>query len=167
MVDVPLSSPSGRPRKLPAGDRSVWRLRSRWVVHLALLCSAAGALGTLQLLHVRIAFHTDVGLVFVGLVGVHLIQRRRTLTRMARQLVWAKTLVERRLRLAMSDLLLFFFTLNVLVSGVVDWSRGTPTPLPFPEPFSRWHLDSGIVLVVYLVAHVWRRRTRLRRSTIR
>lgn len=67
----------------------------------------------------------------------------------------------------MSDLLLFFFTLNVLVSGVVDWSRGTPTPLPFPEPFSRWHLDSGIVLVVYLVAHVWRRRTRLRRSTIR
>jgi hypothetical protein len=167
VADARLDPPSSQPRHLTAGDRAVWRVRSRWAVHLALLCSAAAALGTLQLLHVRIAFHTDVGLVFAGLVGVHLIQRRRTLARMAAQLARAKTLVERRLRLATSDLLLFFFTLNVLVSGVIDWSRGTPTPLPFPKPFSRWHLDSGIILVAYLVVHVWRRRTRLRRSTIR
>jgi hypothetical protein len=57
--------------------------------------------------------------------------------------------------------------LNVLVSGVVDWNRGAPTQLPLPAPFYRWHLDSGIALVVYLVVHVWRRRKRLWRSTIR
>ncbi len=125
------------------------------------------AIGTLQLLHVRVAFHADVGLVFVGLVLVHLAQRRRTLARMADHIVRARTLVERRIRLAVSDLLLLFITLNVLVSGIVDWGRGAPTPLPIPEPFSRWHLDSGLALVVYLAVHVWRRRKRLRRSTIR
>jgi hypothetical protein len=135
--------------------------------HLGLLFSAAAALGTLQLLHVRVAYHTVVGLVFVGLVLVHLAQRRRTLARMATQLVRARTFVERRARLAVSDLLLLFITLNVLVSGLVDWSRGQPTQLPLPIPFDRWHLDSGIVLVVYLTVHVLRRRTRLLRSTIR
>ena len=151
---------SGRPR-------TAWRARSRWAVHLGLLCSAAAALGTLQLLHVRVALHTDVGLVFVGLVVVHLAQRRRTLARMANQIVRARTFVERRIRLAVSDVLLFVITVNVLVSGIVDWSRGTPTQLPLPKPFYRWHLDSGIVLVVYLAVHVLRRRKRLRRSTIR
>jgi hypothetical protein len=135
--------------------------------HLGLLFSAAAALGTLQLLHVRVAYHTVVGLVFVGLVLVHLAQRRRTLARMATQLVRARTFVERRARLAVSDLVLLFITLNVLVSGLVDWSRGQPTQLPLPIPFDRWHLDSGIVLVVYLTVHVLRRRTRLLRSTIR
>jgi hypothetical protein len=116
---------------------------------------------------VRQAYHTVVGLVFVGLVVVHLAQRRRTIARMATQLVRAKTLVERRIRLAASDLILFFITANVLVSGVVDWSRGTPTQLPLPPPFERWHLTSGIALVLYLVVHFWRRRKRLWRSTIR
>ena len=137
------------------------------MVHLGLLCTAGAALGTLQLLHVRIAYHADVGLVFVGLVVVHLAQRRRTLARMANQIVRARTFVERRIRLAVSDLLLLFITVNVLFSGIVDWSRGAPTQLPFPEPFSRWHLDSGLALVIYLGVHVWRRRKRLRRSTIR
>jgi hypothetical protein len=86
---------------------------------------------------------------------------------MATQLVRARTFVERRVRLAVSDLVLLFITLNVLVSGLVDWSRGQPTQLPLPIPFDRWHLDSGIVLVVYLTVHVLRRRTRLLRSTIR
>ena len=39
---------------------------ARWAVHLGLLNSAAAALGTLQLLHVRIAIHTDAGLLSVG-----------------------------------------------------------------------------------------------------
>jgi len=150
-----------------AERRGVWGTRSRFAVHLGLLASAAAALGTLQLLHVRVAYHTVVGLVFVGLVVVHLVQRRRTLARMAQQIVRARTLVERRVRLAGSDLLLVFFTLNVLVSGIVDWGRGAPTRVPLPKPFGRWHLDSGLVLVVYLVVHVWRRKKRLRRSTIR
>jgi hypothetical protein len=136
-------------------------------VHLGLLAAAAAALGTLDLLHVRIAYHTDVGLVFVGLVLVHLVQRRRTLARLGQQLVRASTFVERRIRLAVSDLLLFIITLNVLVSGIVDWGRGAPTQLPLPKPFYRWHLDSGLILVIYLLVHVWRRRKRLRRSTIR
>ena len=150
-----------------ANRRTRWGARSRFAVHLGLLGTAAAALATLQLLHVRIAYHADVGLVFVGLVVVHLAQRRRTLAGMARQLVRAKTFAERRIRLAVSDLLLFFITLNVLVSGIVDWSRGEPTQVPLPAPFYRWHLDSGIALVVYLAVHVWRRRKRLRRSTIR
>ena len=147
--------------------RSAWRVRSRWAVHLGLLCSAAAALGTLQLLHVKIDYHTVVGLVFVGLVAVHLVQRRRTIARMATQLVRSRTFIEHRIRLAVSDLLLLFITLNILVSGIVDWERGKPTQLPLPVPFDRWHLDSGLALVVYLAVHVWRRRKRLWRSTIR
>ena len=151
----------------PTDRRAVWRARSRWAVHLGLLCSAAAALGTLQFLHVRAAYHTSVGFVFVGLVAVHLVQRRRTIARMATQLARARTLIERRIRLAVSDLLLFFITLNVLVSGIVDWNRGQPTQLRLPVPLDRWHLDSGLALVIYLSVHVWRRRKRLWRSTIR
>ena len=149
------------------GRRTVWRARSRWAVHLGLLCSAAAALGTLQLLHVRIAIHTDVGLAFVGLVLVHLAQRRHTLARMATQLRRAKSFAARRIRLTTSDAVLLFITLNVLVSGILDWNRGAPISVPLPRPFSRWHLDSGIALVVYLAVHVWHRRKRLRRSMIR
>jgi hypothetical protein len=107
-----------------------------------------------------------VGLVFVGLVAIHLFQRRRTLARMAAQLLRAR-FVARSIRLVVSDLLLFFIALNVLVSGIVDWNRGQPTQLPLPVPFDRWHLDSGVALVIYLSVHAWRRRRRLWRSTIR
>jgi hypothetical protein len=167
MPDAPLRPQVAVSPERPADRRTAWRARSRFAVHLALLCSAAAALGTLDLLHVRIAYHTIVGLVFVGLVVVHLVQRRRTIARMASQIVRARTFVERRIRLAVSDLLLLVITLNVLVSGIVDWGRGTPTRLPLPKPFYRWHLDSGLVLVIYLAVHFWRRRKRLRRSTIR
>jgi hypothetical protein len=151
----------------PADRRVTWSARSRFAVHLGLLASAVAALGTLQLLHVRVAFHTDVGLVFVGLVVVHLAQRRRTLASMATRIVRAPTVVARRIRLAVSDLVLLFLTANVLASGIVDWGRGAPTRVPLPQPFYRWHLDAGVFLVLYLAVHVWRRRKRLRRSTIR
>jgi hypothetical protein len=117
---------------------------------------------------VRQSYHTVIGLVFVGLVVIHLAQRRRTIVRMATQIVRAASFVERRIRLAISDLVLFFIIANVLISGVVDWSRGYPTQLPLlPAPFYRWHLTSSVALVVYLVVHVCRRRKRLWRSTIR
>jgi hypothetical protein len=167
MSDAPLEPQAGASLKRPADSRMAQRSFSRWAVHLGLLCSAAAALGTLQLLHVRIAIHTDVGLLFVGLVVVHLAQRRRTLTRMATHIVGVRASDDRRIRLTLSDFLLFFITLNVLVSGVLDWNRGGPIQVPLPRPFGRWHLDSGLVLVVYLAVHVWRRRKRLRRSTIR
>ncbi len=152
------------PRAVPGG---VWRARSRWAVHLGLLLTAAASLGTLQLLHVRVAFHTIVGLVFVGLVTVHLAQRRRAIVRMSTQIIRAKSLVERGIRLAASDVVLLFLTVNVLVSGVVDWGRGEPTQLPFPAPLDRWHLDAGLALIIYLSVHAWHRRKRIRRSTIR
>jgi heme exporter protein D len=128
--------------------------------------TAAGALGTLTILYIRNAIHADIGLAFVGLVVIHLLQRRRTVARMAFQLARARSFVQRRIRLAGSDLLLAFITLNVLVSGVWDWSRGQPVQLPLPRPFDRWHLLSGIALVIYLTVHVWQRRRRLRGSTI-
>jgi alpha/beta superfamily hydrolase len=168
VLDTPLEQPrAGTSLERPADRRSVWGTQSRFAVHLGLLSSAAAALGTLQLLHVRVALHTVVGLVFVGLVVLHLAQRRRTIARMASQIVRARTFVERRIRLAVSDLLLLIITVNMLVSGIVDWSRGAPSRVPLPMPFSRWHLDSGLVLVIYLAVHFWRRRKRLRRSTIR
>ena len=86
---------------------------------------------------------------------------------MATHIVGVRASDGRRIRLTLSDFLLFFITLNVLVSGVLDWNRGGPIQVPLPRPFGRWHLDSGLVLVVYLAVHVWRRRKRLRRSTIR
>jgi hypothetical protein len=151
----------------PTHPRTTWRTGSRVAVHLGLLCTAAASLATLQLLHVRVAYHADVGLAFVGLVVVHLAQRRRTLARMATQLARARVFAERRVRLALSDLLLLFITANLLVSGIVDWGRGQPTQVPLPVPLDRWHLDSGLALVIYLTGHVWRRRKRLWRSTIR
>ena len=143
--------------------RRVW---GRGLVHLGLLLTVAGALATLTILYIRNAIHADIGLAFVGLVIVHLLQRRRTVTRMLSQLARVRSYAERKLQLAGSDLLLAFITLNVLVSGILDWSRGEPIQLPLPRPFGRWHLLSGVLLVLYLIFHVWHRRKRLRRSTI-
>ena len=86
---------------------------------------------------------------------------------MGSQLQGLRPWIARELRAIASDAVLAFLAVNVLVSGLLDWSRGTPVGLPFPRPFSRWHLDSSLILVIYLAVHIWRRRKRLRRSTIR
>jgi hypothetical protein len=149
-------------------SRNAWRTRSRWLVHVGLLAFAAAALGTLQLLHIRNAIHADVGLTFAGLVIVHLAQRRHRIARMFAQLGRSRRRVARELRRLASDGILAFVTVNVVVSGILDWGRGAPLLLPLlPPPFDRWHLLSSAVLVVYLVIHVSRRWKRLRRSTIR
>ena len=159
---------AGSPDDETATDhRTRWGARSRFAVHLGLSFSLAASIATLQLLHVRIAYHTVIGLVFVGLVVLHLVQRRRTVALMANRLLRARTLLERRVRLAISDLVLIFLTLNVLISGILDWRRGEPIQLPLPAPFYRWHLDSGLALVIYVAVHIWHRRRRFRRSTIR
>jgi hypothetical protein len=137
-------------------------------VHLGLLVLAAAALGTLQLLHIRNAIHADVGLAFAGLVIVHLVQRRHRIAGMFTRLWGFRRRVARELRILASDAILAFVTVNVVVSGILDWNRGAPLLLPvLPLPFDRWHLLSSVVLVVYLVIHVSRRWRRLRRSTIR
>ena len=157
----------GAPIERPTRSRTTWHTRSRWLVHLGLLASFAGAFGTLQLLHIRNAIHADVGLVFAGLVVVHLAQRRHRIARMLAQVRRVRPRVEREMRLLASDGILAFITLNVVVSGILDWGRGSPIGLPLPMPFSRWHLTSSAVLVVYLVVHVSRRWKRIRRSTVR
>jgi hypothetical protein len=172
-TENPAAAPSGavgpsqgRPLRSP----TVWPARARWLVHLGLLASFAAAFGTLQFLHIRNAIHADVGLVFAALVIVHLAQRRHRLVRMCTKLGRLRPFrpwVERELRLLASDALFAVITVNVIVSGVLDWGRGAPLLLPFPAPFQRWHLTSSAVLVVYLAVHVARRRKRLRRSTIR
>ena len=159
--------PVGAQAQRRARARTTWRARSRWLVHLGLLALLAAALGTLQLLHVRNAIHADVGLAFAGLVVVHLAQRRHRIARMLAQLMRFRPRVERELRLLASDAILSFVTINVVVSGILDWGRGEPLLLPLPSPFQRWHLTSSAVLVVYLVVHVSRRWKRIRRSTIR
>src|SRR6516225_850711 len=158
----------GIPAERPARSQTGWRTRSRWLVHLGLLVFAAAALGTLQLLHIRNAIHADVGLAFAGLVIVHLAQRRHRIAGMLARLWGFRRRVLRELRLLASDAILAFITVNVVVSGILDWNRGAPLLLPvLPRPFDRWHLLSSVALVVYLVIHVSRRWRRLRRSTIR
>jgi hypothetical protein len=148
-------------------DRTSRRAWTRGLVHLGLLLTAAGALATLTVLYIHNAIHADIGLVFAGLVVLHLLQRRHTVARMMAQVTRARSFAERRLRLAGSDVLLAFITVNVVVSGVLDWNRGEPIDLPLvPGAFARWHFLSGVVLVLYLIFHVWHRRKRLRRSTI-
>ncbi len=154
--------------KRRARSRTAWRIRSRWLVHLGLLVFAAAALGTLQLLHIRNAIHADVGLAFAGLVIVHLAQRRHRIAGMFARLWGFRRGAVRELRLLASDAILAFVTINVVVSGILDWNRGAPLLLPvLPLPFDRWHLLSSVVLVAYLIIHVSRRWKRLRRSTIR
>ena len=158
----------GAPAERRARPRTAWPTRSRWLVHLGLLAFAAAALGTLQLLHIRNAIHADVGLAFAALVIVHLAQRRHRIAGMFARLWGFRRRVVRELRLLASDAILAFVTVNVVVSGILDWDRGAPLLLPLlPQPFDRWHLLSSAVLVVYLAVHVSRRWKRLRRSTIR
>jgi hypothetical protein len=151
-----------------ARSRNAWHIRSRWLVHLGLLVFAAAALGTLQLLHIRNAIHAGVGLTFAGLVVVHLAQRRHRIAGMLARFLGHHRRIARELRLLASDSALVFITANVVVSGLLDWNRGSPTLLPvLPPPFGRWHLLSSAVLIVYLIIHVSRRWRRLLRSTIR
>ena len=174
MTSVDSENPGAAPERgvavateRPARPRARWRARSRWLVHLGLLAFAAASLGTLQFLHIRNAIHADVGLVFAGLVVVHLAQRRHRIARMLAQLTRIRPWVAHELRLLASDAILTFLTINVVLSGILDWGRGAPLLLPVPPPFDRWHLTSSVLLVVYMAVHVGRRWKRLRRSTIR
>jgi hypothetical protein len=143
--------------------------QSRWVVHVALLGTFAGALVVLVLSQ-SIVLHILLGLAFGGFVVVHLAQRRRTVRRLTRQLFAVTLLVKPQGRIAVADCLLAFLTLNVLVSGVVDWVDGYNVAVPFlggQGRFSRWHTDAAILLLVFLVVHVSRRWSKLGHSHIR
>jgi hypothetical protein len=128
----------------------------RWWVHLGLMVSVVVSLCFEFVLTV----HIVVGLLFVVLVGCHLVQRRRISTKLLRRLTQFTTSQPKLGRMAVSDAMLAVLTIGMLVSGFVDVALGHPTQI-------RWHALLGVALSVYLVVHTLRRRKRLKSSAIR
>jgi hypothetical protein len=129
---------------------------TRAVVHVGLVVSAAVSLA----LETILAFHVLLGLAFVGLVTVHLGQRRRITSRLLARLRTHPDPMAASARIAVADLALLAVTITMLVSGIWDWRAGQPTTI-------RWHAISGVVLAGWLVLHTLRRRRRLFSSRIR
>lgn len=132
------------------------RTALRTGVHLALITTALVSL----VLEPVLAIHIGLGLTFVGLVVVHIVQRRRTTATLAARLVRVRSLPTRSGRLALADLVLATLTAAMLVSGFWDWAIGHPTTI-------RWHAISGVLLAGFLVVHTLRRRRRLTHSAVR
>jgi hypothetical protein len=156
----------GRSRAAAVGERR------RWYVHLALLVTLAGSLATLVSLSHSITIHVIVGVAFVGCVAIHLYQRRRTVTSLAKQWMTITGRSRGPSRVAISDTILELLVANVVLSGIVDALGHQATTVPLlvtlglPSGLDQWHRLAGIVLVVYVIVHVSRRRRRLRHSRI-
>jgi hypothetical protein len=112
--------------------------------------------------------HAIIGLLVLGLVLVHLYQRRRTVRRLLSRLVGGRDSTGPPSPQAVSDLILWFVTLNAMMSGVADFVVGHQIYLPIPGPsiVQRWHAMGVLVLLVYVIVHISRRRQRLWRSRI-
>jgi hypothetical protein len=150
----------------PSLPRTTGRLEgSRLVVHVALLAAFGIALYGLYDNHGSLTLHLTLGVTFFALVVLHLLQRRQTVRRLASTLRRAATWVKPRGRLAWSDAILIFFTLNVLVSGSFDLATGNKTRLPVVS--ISWHVLSSLLLFGYLIVHVVRRRSRFSHSHVR
>ena len=149
--------------------------RQRWLVHLALMVGFLSAVLSAVFLsrhylgHSGVTDHSIIGGAVLCLVTIHLIQRRRTVGRLAARLVHIGGSARARAKIAVSDLILLLLTLNVMVSGLADFLSGNTIDLPvgLPAPLRKWHAFGVIVLVVYVIVHVMRRRHRLRTSHIR
>jgi hypothetical protein len=146
-------------------------MRTRFAVHLLLLATFAASLATVTLITEGWP-HLVVGLAFVALVGLHVLQRRHTVARLFGNLGHVRTWFRRRGRLAWSDVVLAVLTLNVLASGIYDLASGNqvildPRSIEIPFRDIGWHVASALVLLVYLCVHVARRWGRIRRSAIR
>jgi heme exporter protein D len=157
------------------GSRGDSIARNRWLVHLALILGFLAAVISAIFLsrkyfgHSGTTDHSIIGLLFLGLVIVHLTQRRRTVRRLLSQLFDGRNATEHRSHLAESDTTLWILTMNAMVSGVADFVVGHTVFLPIPGPniLQKWHAMSVLVLLVYVIVHVVRRRKRLRTSHIR
>ena len=160
----------GRDEAVGGQDRASGRARSRWAVHLALLITIIVALVPLLLfnLNPRVTVHIAIACMFLGLVIVHLVQRRHTLTRLTAQLIRAGSRMKGR-RLAVSDAIFGILVANVVASGIFDLATGQNTRIELPgiRLFIGWHSLSSLLFLGYLITHVIRRRKRLRRSLIR
>jgi hypothetical protein len=157
------------------GSRGDSIARSRWLVHLALILGFLAAvisaifLSRKYLGHSGITDHAIIGLAVLVLVIVHLTQRRRTVQRLLTRLFGHESSTSHQTRQAESDMILWLLTLNAMVSGVADFIVGHTIFLPIPGPniLQKWHALSVVVLLVYVIVHVVRRRKRLRTSHVR
>lgn len=146
--------------------------RRRWYVHLGLLFCLVASLLTLITLSHSITAHVIFGALFMVLLCGHLYQRRRTVKSLLNCLVTTRSQSQSSRRMAVSDTILLLLVFNVLISGVVDGVSHQETQLPFlsslgfPAGLVQWHKLAAFILVVYAIAHVVRRRKRLRRSRI-
>ena len=148
--------------------------RRRWLVHVVLivgfLASAVSPifLSRRYLGNSGTTDHAIICSIVLGLVVVHLFQRRRTLRRFVNQLLRGRDSGGGRTSPVRTDLVLALLTLNAMASGLADYLAGHPIYLPIPGPFvlQKWHAISAVVLVVYVTTHVVRRRRRLRLSHI-
>lgn len=138
-------------------DRSVQRraARSRFIVHLWLVCTIVLSLA----LEPVLALHIIFGLFFIVLVAVHLGQRRRTSKSLVARLRRPRNWPSPGGRLALADAALLTVTAVMLASGFWDWLAGRTT--------IRWHALSGVLLAVATAVHTVRRRKRLRGSAVR
>jgi hypothetical protein len=148
----------------------------RWLVHLALMVSFAAALASAAFLsraylgHSGVTDHSVIGGVVLAIVVIHLVQRRRTVGRLLKRLAGVGSKSAAQARLALSDTVLSLLLLNALGSGLADYVTGRTIMLPsaaVPGRLDKWHLDSVLALLVYVVVHVVRRRHRLRASHVR
>jgi hypothetical protein len=144
---------------------------ARFAVHLVLLATFAASLATVTVMTEGWP-HLVLGSAFVGLVLIHVAQRRHTVARLLGNLGRPLTWLKRRGRLAWSDLILAVLTINVLVSGSDDLATGNQVilqPRDWGIPFRDigWHVSAALLLTAYLVVHVARRWGRIRRSVIR
>lgn len=158
---------------MTAAQRSMRDQQSerRWFVHIGLIASFGIALAVI-VARMGTTVHVLAGLCWAGLVGVHLAQRRRTVTALAPDLVRPVRWRSRRGRLALSATVLAFLAVNVVASGIVVWITGRTVMLPvhevgIPLPDLNWHSSTSLLLVIYLIVHVVRRAARLRSSHIR
>ena len=157
------------PREILSTDDSRSVQRRRWWIHLILMISLAGSLLSLIVLSRTQTLHVVVGLVFVVVMGAHLLQRRRTIGSWVRSR--RATMARRQRRTMVSDTILFILVLDVVVSGTVDAVNHQETQLNLggvlPPGLDQWHKLAGLLLFIYACVHVIRRRRRLRSSHIR
>ena len=129
---------------------------ARAVVHAGLIATAVLSLA----LEPVLTLHIALGLMFVGILAIHLGQRRRVSLRLLARLRAQPAPTTASARLAAADLVLLAVAAVMLASGLWDWLAGHPTRI-------RWHAISGVVLAGWLVLHTLRRRRRLLSSRIR
>jgi len=112
--------------------------------------------------------HSIIGLIVLAIVLVHLWQRRQTIWRLISRF-WGRRSPGARKRLAVSDLILWLLFLNVMISGIADFIVGHTIflSIPLPNILQKWHAMGVLVLLVYVIVHVVRRRKRLRTSHVR